>query len=209
MTPGQRSSYFLAWADVCAAQGWAAKDNAKRQEVTARCMAAVRGPAVASTSDLGEDEITALFCYLRYLKTGDADLDSAARWVDCQQDYKAFARARQADWHEERAYGHSKKPNKLVRERFAGAKSAEGEPLEKFDPAAIKKRHLTMANRHQAKARKLGLPQPKAGSPSLAGASAAPVPPQPAAEILPHRTAAPTMPAVIAQEGLEGWDGEI
>lgn len=197
MTPGQRSSYFLAWADVCSTQGWNPKDRAKRNEITARCMSEVGGPGTDSTTDLGEDEITALFCFLAYLKTGDADLDAAARWTDCKQDYKAFARAKQADWHEERAYGKPAKPNKLVRERFSGAKSAEGEPLEKFDPEAIRKRHMTMANRHQTKARKMGLPKPKAGSPSLAGATPAPAATTvPAAPAIPaNRSAAPAMPA--------------
>ena len=159
MNPGQRKTYFHLWGEACAAQHWNTKDNAQRQDITARCMASVRGPAVASTSALGEDEITALFCYLNYLKTGDADLDAAARWVDCQTDYKAFARARQADWHEEALYGKSKKPNRLDRNRFAGAKSAVGAPLDTFDPQAIHKRHLTMASRHQKKTRAAGLPK--------------------------------------------------
>jgi hypothetical protein len=209
MTPGQRSSYFLLWADVCAAQKWNAKDRAKRNEVTARCMSEVGGPATDSTTELGEAEITALFCFLTYLKTGDADLDAAARWVDCKQDYKAFSLARQADWHEEKLYGKTSKPNKLDRNRFKGAKTAVGEPLEKFDPAEIKKRHLTLASRHQKKARKLGLPKPKAGSPSVnAPAPAAPAPAE-HVQIPANRTSAPAMPAIVAQEGLDGWDGEV
>lgn len=209
MTAGQRSSYFLAWADVCAAQGWNPKDNTKRQEVTARCMAAVRGPAVASTSDLGEDEITALFCYLRYLKTGDADLDAAARWVDCQQDYKAFARARQADWHEEKLYGKTSKPNKLDRNRFKGAKTAVGEPLEKFSPEEIHKRHLTLATRHQKKARQLGLPKPAAGTPSVNASAPADDGRDDFERIELGRAGPAPIPAVAPQPGLEGWDGEI
>lgn len=196
MTPGQRSSYFLLWADVCAVQGWSAKDNAKRQQATVDCMRAVRGPATSSTSDLGQDEITALFCYLTYLKTGDADLDAAARWVDCQQDYKAFSRARHADWHEERLYGKTAKPNKLDRDRFAGAKSAVGGPLEKFDPVAIQKRHLTMASRHQKKARAQGLPKPSA-TPKPRGSTAPDFHPAPRATPAPAPTPEPTA----------AWDG--
>ena len=162
MNAAQRKPYFALWSAACTAQGWRSADNAKRQETTARCMAEINGPAVVSSNDLGEDEITALFCYLKYLGTGDADLDAAARWIDCKQDYKAFARARQADWHEKSLYGA--KANKLDRDRFAGAKSAVGGPLEKFDPKAIKQRHMTLASRHQKKARALGLPKPSAGT---------------------------------------------
>lgn len=201
MNPSQRKSYFLAWADVCRVQGWPAKDNAKRQQVTVDCMVAVRGPAVISTSELAEDEITALFCYLRYLVTGDADLVAAARWVDCQQDYKAFARARNADWHEERLYGKGK--NKLDRDRFGGATSAQGEPLEAFDPEAIRKRHITMASRHQKKARQKGLPKPAAASPAVN----APAPVQAPAPAPAERASAPAMPT--PEPITAAWDGEF
>lgn len=162
MTTGQRTHYFGLWKTACAAQGWSTKDEARRRAVTAECMACVRGPAVSSSNDLGEDEITALYCYLEFLSAGDADLDASARWLDCQQDYKAFNRAKQADWHEEKAYGKGR--NKLDRNRFKGEASAVGGPLEKFDPEAIKKRHLTMASRHQKKAKTAGLPRPKAAN---------------------------------------------
>jgi hypothetical protein len=185
MTPGQRSSYFLLWADACAAQGWSAKDNAKRQQATVDCMRAVRGPATSSTSDLGQDEITALFCYLTYLKTGEADLDAAARWVDCQQDYKAYSRARHADWHEQKLYGKTGKPNKLDRNRFAGAKSATGEPLDKFDPKAIHQRHLTMASRHQKKARTQGQAGPATPQKTPPRAPGSQIPPAPRATPVP------------------------
>ncbi len=113
-------------------------------------MAAVRGPATDSTTLLDDDEVTALFCYLEFLAHPD-DLVRSARWLDCQQDYRAFNRARQADWHEQRMFGGRK--SKLTRDRFAGEKSAVAGPLEKFDPEAIRKRHLTMATRHQKKQR--------------------------------------------------------
>lgn len=206
MNAAQRKPYFALWSAACTAQGWRSADNAKRQETTVRCMADIKGPAVSSSNDLGEDEITALFCYLKYLATGDADLDAAARWIDCKQDYKAFARARQADWHEKSLYGT--KPNKLARDRFAGAKSAVGEPLEKFDPKAIKQRHMTLAARHQKKARSLGLPKPAAGSPVVNTPAPAPVPEkgQNLASIAPaSRAKSDTIPAPECAV----WDGEF
>lgn len=202
MSPAQRKPYFALWAAACSAQGWRSADNAKRQETTVRCMAEINGPAVVSSNDLGEDEITALFCYLKYLATGDADLEAAARWIDCKQDYKAFARARQADWHEKILYGT--KPNKLARDRFAGAKSAVGGPLEKFDPKAINQRHLTLASRHQAKARSLGLPKPSACSPLVNTPAPAPVPEKgqtPASQMPASR--ATSVPIPVEPDG--GW----
>lgn len=153
MTPAQRKIYFGLWSTVCRVQGWKSSDEARRHSVTIECMSAIRGPQVDSTSGLGEDEITALLCYLQFLAKPDG-LDESARWLDCQQDYRMFNRARQADWHEGKTYGRGK--NKLDRDRFAGATSAKGEPLESFDPEAIRKRHLTMASRHQKKQRKEG-----------------------------------------------------
>lgn len=154
MTPAQRTRYFKHhWPDACAANGWNTRDEGRRKMVTAECMAAIAGPQTDSTSDLREDEVTALFCYLEHLAAPD-DLDKSARWVDCQQDYRAYNRARQADWHERSLYG--KRPNKLDRDRFDGETSAVGGPLERFDPEAIHKRHLTMASRHQKKLRAEG-----------------------------------------------------
>jgi hypothetical protein len=154
MSPATRAKYFSQyWPAACAAKGWRAGDQDKRRQVTLECMRLVRGLAV-TTSDtrFGPDEITALFCYLDHL-AHPADLDRAARWVDCQTDYRAFNRARQADYHEAATYGGAGS-KRLRKQRFGGAQSAAGEPLEKFDPEKIRKRHLTMATRHQAKERK-------------------------------------------------------
>ena len=162
MSPEARAKYFGEfWPAACKVKGWKRSDEARRRAVTLECMAAVRGPE-AGTSDpaFGDDELTALFCYLDFL-AHPADLDRAARWVDCQTDYHAFNRARQADWHEEKLFGGRK--NRLVRDRFGGKKSAAGEPLEPFDPEAIRKRHLTMASRHQKREREQ-LSSPPAGA---------------------------------------------
>lgn len=212
MTPAQRKPYFALWAAACTAQGWRSSDNTKRHEITASCMVDIKGPAVVSSNDLGEDEITALFCYLTYLSTGDSDLDAAARWIDCKQDYKAFARARQADWHEQKLYGKTSKPNKLDRNRFGGAKTAVGGPLEKFDPKAIKQRHLTLANRHQKKARAQGLPKPAAGTPSVNAPVSMPVKETGkslASHVPASRNAAIPNLVPAEVENTSGWDGEI
>ena len=154
MTPAQRSRYFRdLWPAACAANNWSTRDEGRRKKVTADCMAAIRAPATDSTTALGEDEITALFCYLEFLADPDSPraLDKSARWVTCQEDYRTYNRARQADWHERSLYGH--KPNKLDRDRFAGETSASAGPLDTLDPEAIRQRHITMASRHQRKTR--------------------------------------------------------
>jgi hypothetical protein len=152
MSPATRKTYFALWIAACKAKGWDSKSDALRRAEVLECMTLVRGPRV-TTSDpaFGSDETTALFCYLEFLAHPDS-LDHAARWVDCQKDYHAFNRARQADWHEEKAYG-KRGSSKLRKYRFAGQQSAAGEPLEQFDPEQIRKRHLTMASRHQRKQR--------------------------------------------------------
>ena len=152
MSPGTRKTYFALWVQTCRAQGWRSGDDAQRKAVTLECMAAVRGPLVG-TSDpaFGPDETTAIFTYLEFLAHQD-DLDRSARWADCQTDYHAFNRARQADWHEQKAYGKGGS-RKLQRDRFSGEETAVGGPLEEFNPKKIYARHLTAATRHQAKQR--------------------------------------------------------
>ena len=152
MTPPTRTKYFRdLWPAACRAQGWTIKDDARRNATTLTFMEEVSGPQTDSTTELGPDEVTALFCYLEFLAHPDS-LDHSARWLDCKTDYKAYNRARQADWHEVKTYGAAGS-KKLARDRFNGECSAKGEPLDKFDPEAIRKRHLTMATRHQKKQR--------------------------------------------------------
>ena len=149
MTPAMRTKYFSLWGAACLGQGWAVKDSARRNATTAKCMEEICGPQTDSTTELAPDEVTALFCYLEFLANPDS-LDLSARWLDCKTDYKAYNRARQADWHEVKTYGKTGS-KKLQKDRFAGARTATGEPLDKFNPEAIRKRHLTMATRHQKK----------------------------------------------------------
>lgn len=152
MTPKARSTYFAdLWPAAALANEWDVKDDARRRRATLDCMRAVKGPETDSASKLGEDEITALFTYLRHL-ADPASLDKSARWVTCCEDYKTFARAKQADWHERSLYGKGK--NKLDRNRFKGETSASGGPLDTLDAKEVRKRHLTVASRHQAKLRK-------------------------------------------------------
>ncbi len=153
MKPGARTLYHARlWPAACRVNGWGVGDLAKRREITRRCMEAVRGPQSDSTSDprFGDAETTALFVFLTHLASPD-DLDASAEWVKCQEDYRTYNLARQADWHERALYGHGR--NKLARDRFAGAASAGGGALDTLDPDAVWKRHLTMASRHQKKLR--------------------------------------------------------
>lgn len=151
MNTSQRAHYFgRLWPAACQAKGWSAKDESRRRATTLACMAAIRSAPIESTSKLDEDRITALFCYLRHLANPDS-LDMSARWATCQEDYRAFARSKQSDWHERELYGEGK--NKLDRNRFAGETSAAGGPLESLDADKVRKRHMTFASRHQRKLR--------------------------------------------------------
>lgn len=152
MTPRERSTYFgQLWPAACHANEWVVKDDAQRRAVTAECMRQVRGPKTDSTSALGPDEVTALFTYLLHL-ADSASLDKSARWDTCKEDYRTFNRARQADWHERELYGRGK--NRFDRNRFRGATSAAGGPLDSLDPDEVRKRHMTFASRNQKKQRK-------------------------------------------------------
>jgi hypothetical protein len=148
MTPGERVHYHKTlWPAACRVNGWPVSDAEKRREVVLVCMQQVRGPLV-TTSDprFGRDEVTALFCFLEHLAAPD-ELDKSLRWDTCRQDYRTYNRARQADWHERKLYGRV--PNKLDRDRFAGATSASGKPIDDLDPEQVRKRHMTFARRHQ------------------------------------------------------------
>jgi hypothetical protein len=155
MTPAARAHYHgRLWPAVCEVKGWRVGDEVRRRDVVLECMAKVRGPAVTTSHpDFGDDETTALFCYLEHL-AAPADLRKSARWLDCQKDYVAFNRAKQGDWHERQTYG--RRGCKLRRDRFGGASSAQGEPFEEFDPKKARQRHMTMANRHRRKKQKAG-----------------------------------------------------
>lgn len=182
MSPKARASYFgHLWPEACLANEWDEKNEAQRRAVTLECMEKIRAPLTDSVSKLGEAEITALFVYLRHL--GDpSSLDKSVDWVSCQEDYKTFALARNADWHERELYGVGK--NKWDRNRFKGRTSAAGGALETLDPVETKKRYLTFATRHKAKqradlqARKLaggGSEQPSLNKETQPGGSHAPV----------------------------------
>lgn len=150
MTPGTRTRYFSMWGKACAVKGWNVKDQEKRRNQVLFCMTEVRGPLVTTSDEaFGPDEITALFVYLDHL-AHPSDLLKSAAWVDCKTDYRAYNKARQADWLEEQAYG-KQGSGKLRRNRFGGQKKAAGEALDPLDPVAIKKRLVTMATRAASK----------------------------------------------------------
>lgn len=178
MDAAQRRAYHgRRWPAACAARDWHAKDEELRRQVTHDCMTSVRGPRIFSSSDprFGQDEITALFCYLEHL-ANPSSLDLAARWTQCCQDYRSFNRARQADYHERSLYGTGK--NRLDKNRFAGRTSANAHPLNPLDPQEIYRRHLTVKSRRDkaereasklAKARAQMLPVPPDGTVILLG----------------------------------------
>lgn len=150
MTDEQRNRYFgHYWPAACQAKRWRVKDEVRRRHTTGECMRLIGAPITESTTELGEAEITALFCYLDHL-ANPSSLEKSQRWVDCQQDYKAFNEARQADWFERKTYGRNGS-KRLRRDRFKGQETAQGEPQEVFDPAAIRKRLVTMGRRARAK----------------------------------------------------------
>lgn len=152
MTPFARSKYFKElWPAACEVCDLNPKDDATRRGVVLECMRLVRGPSVTTSSPrFGPDEVTALFTFLIHL-ADPASLDKSARWDTCKQDYRTFNRAAQADWHEAKLYGRGK--NKLDRNRFRGAASAKGGPLDSLNAEEVRKRHLTFASRHQKKQR--------------------------------------------------------
>lgn len=191
MTPATRTRYFALWAAACRCQKWPAKDEAFRRSVTRQVMEAVRAPVTDSTSDLGNDEITALFIFLDH-KANDGDLIKAALWVEALKDYRTVSRAKQADYHERALYGSNKrKPNKLDRNRFAGETSALGKPLADLDPEEVHKRHITFASRHQAKQRKERAEADHFAEQIRADASAELVPFEPDPDQVEHHDLAP------------------
>ena len=153
MSPEARSCYFgHYWPTACQAKGWRVKDEVRRRHTTGECMRLVRAPVTESTTDLGPDEITALFTYLDFL-ANPSSLEKSQRWLDCQQDYRAFNRARQADYYERKTYGQGGS-KKLRKNRFCGQQSAQGMPQENFDPEAARKRFVTMKSRYRTAKKK-------------------------------------------------------
>lgn len=165
MNPRSRITYHAElWPAACKAQRWNFRDQEKRRAVVLECMRQVRGPAITTSSPRwGPDETTALFTYLRHL-ADQASLDKSAAWVECKRDYRTFNRARNADWHERETYG-AEGSRKLQRNRFAKRKTAAGDPLDSLDKEDVRKRHITMAERHR-KAKKKATPAPAPYVPS-------------------------------------------
>lgn len=153
MNPGQRKHYFsMLWPAVLRANGWdklnTAQREEKRRQVTRDAMTAVHGSDTDSTTDLGEAEITALFVYLGHL-ADPLSLVRAGDWAECQRDYIAFNICRQADFYQAKAYAGD--PEKLLKERFQGRRSAAGETFQRpLTRAEAEQRRTTMRERARA-----------------------------------------------------------
>lgn len=167
MTPLARVKYFRdLWPACCRRLGWNVRDEDLRRTVVLDCMREVRGPAVTTSSPrFGADETTALFVYLAFL-SDQASFDKSAEWDTCKADYRAYNRARNADWHERETYGPAGS-RKLQRDRFAKRTTAKGGTLDDIDPEETRKRHITMAQRHRDKLKREGksAPAPTAYTP--------------------------------------------
>lgn len=151
MTPAARVHYHKTlWPAACRAQGWNAKDDAKRRHVVLTVMIAVGGPQVTTSSpEFGAAETTALFAFL-HQQANPNDLVAMEEWLKCKDNYVTYNQARQADWHERQAYG-KQGSGKLARDRFARARTAAGGPLEDLDPNTVKQRLTTMRARNEAR----------------------------------------------------------
>ncbi len=176
MTPAARIRYHKTlWPAACRAQGWNARDDAKRREVCLQVMAEVRGPAVTTSDEaFGAAETTALFTFL-HQQANPNDLVAMEEWLKCKDDYLTYNQARQADWHERQAYGQQGS-GKLQRNRFARARTASAGPLDELDPKTVQQRLTTMRARneqrtgYQRRDRKIGqnLASTKLASPAPA-----------------------------------------
>jgi hypothetical protein len=155
MTKHARIKYHRdLWPAVCAKQGWAPNDTARRQSVVLDAMFLVRGPAVTTSDDKFRDaETTALFVYLQHLADPD-NITLKLRWDQCQGDYRAFNQARQADYWQKVAYG-PRGGGRWARHRFAGKRTAQGDPAEDApDAKTTSERLTTMRARAQGKPRR-------------------------------------------------------
>jgi len=156
MNPKQRLRYFQLWQLAANAQGWSPKDERQRRKVTADCVTAIRcrtvDLATASTTALGNAEITALFVFLEHLAS-PSDPVASARWLECQENYLDFNLARNAD-HFQASAGYGKK-SRISRHRFGGRGAAGAEGFEpQLTGDKLRHRVWTMANRARAKATK-------------------------------------------------------
>jgi hypothetical protein len=154
MTKSARIRYHQTeWPAACAAQGWSPNDTGRRHNVILDAMFLVKGPPVTTShASFGPAETTALFTYLRHLADPD-NITLKLRWDQCMADYITFNEARQADYHEHRAYG-PRGSGRFARQRFARKPTAQGDPAEDApDSKTTRDRLMTM----RARARKKSL----------------------------------------------------
>jgi hypothetical protein len=162
MNARTRTAYFALWTRVCHVQGWERMGRAeleeRRRSLTAEVMQQVGAAPTESTTRLGSAEITALFTCLQHLADPD-NLTKAKLWTDCQADYIAFNKSRQADWHERRAYPRG--GGKLDRQRFAGRDAAVQDDFSRpLTRAEAEQRLMTTRARANARAGRLARPEP-------------------------------------------------
>lgn len=155
MTTNARIRYHkIEWPAACEKQGWSPNDTKRRQNVALDCMFLVKGPPVTTSDEKFQAaETTALFVYLRHLADPD-NITLKLRWDQCMADYIAFNEARQADYWQHVAYG-SRGGGRWARQRFAGKRTAQGDPAEDApDATETHQRLTTMRARAQGRARK-------------------------------------------------------
>lgn len=138
MNSEQRKRYFGdLWPAACRANNWSRSDDAQRRAVTLQAL------GTASTTGLDENQITALFCYLRHLgNPQDAALER--EWAICKADPAKYNRLRHAEfWRQQSGYKHG---GKLDRERF-GVHFDEEVQAEHMTAAEVEKYLLTQRSR--------------------------------------------------------------
>lgn len=112
------------WPAVCAAQGWDPRDEIRRRDLRARCWEEIGIPERGDAMPANDAEATALFTLCRHLAEPD-NINLALRWDQCRPDFRAFNKARQADF--------LAPPTRRI---YRGRQSAAGSPLD--DPITNK-----------------------------------------------------------------------
>lgn len=157
MNASTRKIYFTqVWPAAARGLGCDRRDEDARRAVTREAMRLVGGPGTDSITQLGPDEITALFTYCRWLADRD-DLRLLSAWTSCQEDYHTYNRVLQGEHYRRRA-GYAKR-GRIDRNRFAG-RSHDGLYEEARMSAQEAEQYLlTMRARARGKERKARKPK--------------------------------------------------
>lgn len=153
MNAAARRVYFTqVWPAAAQGLGCARSDEGARRAVTREAMRLVGGPQTDSIKELGPDEVTALFCYCRWLARKD-DLRLLSAWMSCQEDYRTYNRVLQGHHYRDRA-GYGKR-GKLERGRFGNRATGGMFEEARMSPAEAEQYLMTMRARAQGKERKV------------------------------------------------------